>query len=493
LVALTLPVAIGLVGFGIEMGLWYAIKRHNQTASDIAAISGAFELAAGQTTGLSANATYPDICALAKQDAVRNGFTFNACTCPKTTPNCSNPASGAMCANNPPALTVHDVNGNAITGARLNNMVEVILNQQQNTFFARQYLANVSIAARSVSEIQNATAPSCLLAVATTDKNGNPITDISIQGNVDLCLGSTNVAGNCVAPGTCPVAANSSSQDAIDFTGNSGNITAYTINTPGNLGGNHVNTTLVSPATVGGLSVTDPYASTLTHTFLTQTAGSAMPTAPACTYNNNTKVWPGNCVITPGGGVTLHSGDTLSANTQIAGGLTVPSVLNLVPGTYWITDGDLVFPNGGATLQCPTCDPTTGAGVTIILTTAKNQNGTVGALILGSKAVLNLNAPNSGTFKGLGIIQDSNGLPAGTTIDTSSTAKANATESLTGLVYFPQSSMDFQGGPNAAGPHCLILVVSTVSLAGNPDLDSTGCSNLGVPGLPQAKTITLTE
>ena len=118
--------------------------------------------------------------------------------------------------------------------------------------------------------------------------------------------------------------------------------------------------------------------------------------------------------------------------------------MNLTPGTYWITDGDLTLGPGGGTLQCPTCTPG-GAGVTVILTTAQASNGTVGALILDSQANLTLNAPSSGTFKGIVLVQDSNGLPAQTTINTSSTAKANATETLNGLVYFPQSAMDFQG------------------------------------------------
>src|SRR5437763_11817803 len=85
LVALTMSALIGLVAFGVEIGFWYAIKRHNQTAADIAAISGAFELTAGQGYNLTANAMYPEICALAKHDAASNGFTFVSFTCPSTT------------------------------------------------------------------------------------------------------------------------------------------------------------------------------------------------------------------------------------------------------------------------------------------------------------------------------------------------------------------------------------------------------------------------
>ena len=40
LFAVALSMLIGIVGLGVEAGLWFAIKRQNQTAADIAAISG---------------------------------------------------------------------------------------------------------------------------------------------------------------------------------------------------------------------------------------------------------------------------------------------------------------------------------------------------------------------------------------------------------------------------------------------------------------------
>jgi hypothetical protein len=210
---------MGFVAFGVEVGLWYAIKRHNQTAADIAAISGAFELDAGQGYGLTANAMYPDICALAKQDAANNGFTFVSFACPSTTPACTNPPSGQMCANNPPATTGTPFFNNP-------NAVEVILNQQQNSFFARVCLPSVNpsvnsgpclpgvnIATRAVAVVQKFD-QSCLLALGTTG------TDVYMQGaaGVKICL---DPSGNCTSPGNCSIAANSSSASAIDIsTGN---------------------------------------------------------------------------------------------------------------------------------------------------------------------------------------------------------------------------------------------------------------------------------
>jgi uncharacterized membrane protein len=147
LIALTLSVLMGFTALGVETGLWYAIKRQNQTAADMAAISGAFELDAGQGYGLTADTMYPDICAMAKQDAASNGFTFVSFTCPSTTPGCTNPASGKMCVNNPPVTTPPTI-------SNPNDAVEVILNQQQSTLFASLFLPNVNIGTRAVAWVK---------------------------------------------------------------------------------------------------------------------------------------------------------------------------------------------------------------------------------------------------------------------------------------------------------------------------------------------------
>jgi len=121
MVAILLPVLIGVTGLGVETGLWYAIKRQNQSAADIAAISGAMELVAKVS----------DVTALATRDAVRNGFV-------NTLPN-------TIAVNNPP------LNGAYVGNS---NYVEVILSQQQNTLFASVSpfaLPNVTIRTRAVA------------------------------------------------------------------------------------------------------------------------------------------------------------------------------------------------------------------------------------------------------------------------------------------------------------------------------------------------------
>jgi hypothetical protein len=441
IVALSLTSLIGFAGLGVETGLWYAIKRQNQSAADVAALSGALELYTWQAQGQTAAATYPDICGFAQREATRNGFTFQSYSCPASTPACTSPSSGQMCANNPPVLGAY---------ANDNNAVEIVLAQQQNALFASLSLANVTINTRAVARILPDEA--CVLALGLTG------TDITSPGNPTINMPN------------CAVAAASSDSQAVAL-GGSSSLIASAVVTPGGCSG-------CGSVPVVNAPVTDPYTTKLTHTFLT----TGMPTSGACTLTGSTYTAPANgCVIA--GSSLPNSGYNLSGPMQISGGLAINGTVNLSPGTYWITDGDLTLQppqqGSGATIECTACTPG-GAGVTIILTAA--GGGQVGTLTLGANANLSLNAPSTGTFVGLAIIQDSNGLPSGTTYTTTPDAvkgQGGATETLTGLVYFPNAAMDFNGTPSG-GNNCLVLVASTVNFYGNSTLSSMGCSSFGL-------------
>jgi hypothetical protein len=171
-------------------------------------------------------------------------------------------------------------------------------------------------------------------------------------------------------------------------------------------------------------------------------------------------------------GLSYTSAPTVSFTG--GGGSGAAATATLSSGTYWITDGDLALNNSKGTLDCPLC-VAGGAGVTVILT---NVSGTTGSMTLDAQANLNLSAPSSGTYAGLAIIQDPNA-PANTV-----TVKANATETLNGLVYFPEAAMEFQGGPDAGAASCLVLVVNTLKFQGNPTLDDSGCASAGLSTLP---------
>jgi hypothetical protein len=287
----------------------------------------------------------------------------------------------------------------------------------------------------------------------------------------------------------CSVVADSNSPSAIHLQG-SASIIADTLVTAGGVTTTgSPSFTLNKPAQTNAPTVPDPYASTLTHTFLT----TGMPTAPTCVNTGGT--FNGNCVVS-GSTVKAAGNVTLSANTQIQGPWDIKNeTVNLSPGTYWVTDGDLNLQANGV-LKCTACNPTTGAGITIIFTVVTgtavgtitgNSNSNVG----NPPTAPNFNAPNSGTFKGLLFVQDSNGLPAGTTWD-SGTFQGGPSTVLNGLVYAPKGDLTFNGNPAAGGTGCLILVVNTLTLSGDSQLNSTGCSAAGVSP-PTPKTVAIAE
>jgi Flp pilus assembly protein TadG len=113
-VAVLLPVLIGFAGIGIEVGLWFAIQRQNQSAADAAAISAALEYAevanlTAATVAATTTATYNLF-----STSPPNTVTLHPCYT-FTGSSCNTSSSG---------------------GGTTPNAVQVILTQPLNTTFA---------------------------------------------------------------------------------------------------------------------------------------------------------------------------------------------------------------------------------------------------------------------------------------------------------------------------------------------------------------------
>lgn len=115
-VAILLPVLIGFAGLGIEVGMWFAIQRQNQSAADAAAISAALEYAENVTPNLTA-AT-----AAAATTAAYN--LFNTSPPNSLTLYLCSGVSGSSC------------NTSSSGGGTTPNAVQVVLTQPLNTAFA---------------------------------------------------------------------------------------------------------------------------------------------------------------------------------------------------------------------------------------------------------------------------------------------------------------------------------------------------------------------
>jgi Flp pilus assembly protein TadG len=425
MVAIALPVLIGFGALGAETGLWYTIKRQNQSAADAAAISAAYQVIAGKSnlTG--------DLIPAASEAATQNGYTGAA------------------------PVVVHPYSDTIVS-----NALAVTLQKTKPALLSSLFLRDVTIATKAVAVIK-VFDNSCILALATSG------TDIEVRGSSSL------------GAATCSLAANSTSKSSINIQSSTGSITAATLVTRGEVSfsGSPIDPaapppefSLTSRPLIGAPIVADPYASKLTHGFLT----SRMPTTGACTKSGTT--YKGSCVIA---GSVLTSGTwTLSPDPpgmQISGGLTVSGAVTLSPGTYWITDGSLHLQTN-AVLKCSSC--------TIILTTA--TAGILGNVEISSGTTALLQAPNSGTFSGLLLIQDPVAPASGVSV-----FEGGLNMRFTGLVYLPKTTVSgFRGNSSST---CTVLIARQVAIDGNSNFNISGCKAAGLTTLPTIYTVALAE
>ena len=415
IVAIALPSLIGLGALGVETGAWFTTKLRNQSAADAAAISAAYEVLAGKANVIND---------LAPAAAARNGYSGSI-------PVIEFPYSDAIV-----------VNGVAVT-----------LQQTQEPMLAAMFLSGVTVANKAVAVIEVLDNP-CILALGTAN------TGVELAASTSLFMPN------------CSIVANSVSGTAIELLSSSSSITAATLVTAGEIAvqGNPIDPAAPPPefslgslAEIGAPTVADPYAGTLSHSYIT----AGMPTSL--------------CKPTTSGSVTVYkTGNCKLSGLNIKTGYTV----DLAPGTYWVT-GNLVVQSNGR-LECSICDPVKGTGVTIILTSQTSKIGYVSI----SNATFELNAPSSGRFAGVVMVQDANGLPYTRSYNTV-TGAAGAT--LSGLVYFPKTSMTFHGSPSTTGPKCLLLVVSSLNVDASSNLDIGGCASAGLTNLPTVYTVALAE
>ena len=418
IVAIALPGLIGFSALSVETGLWYTIKLQNQSAADAAAISAAYQVIADKTSVTG------NLIPAASEAAAQNGYSGS-------TPAVVYPYSDSI----------------------VSNAVVVTLQQTQPGLLASMFLPSVTISTEAVAVVK-ALDNLCILALATT--------------GTGMVFGDSS---SLDAP-DCAVGANSTSASAIGIQGDIGSITAATFVTAGGItfNGDPVDPAtppseliLTSRSEIGAPSIRDPYARTLTHSFLS----SGIPAIPAATHT-----WTDvTATITPG---LYDGGMSFGANAMV----------DLTPGVYYVTNGDFSIASA-ATVTCMTCRDTNG--VTIVLTTPNPSGGTIGNAQIQMGATVTLQAPNSGPFSGLLFVQDP--LAAGGE-EPDNAFEGGPGMNLTGLLYFPNATVGFRGNPSAT---CTLLVASQVTIDSSSHLSTSGCGTAGLTNLPTVYTVALAE
>ena len=335
-VAVLLPVLIGFAGIGIEVGMWFAVQRQNQSAADAAAISAALEYAAQTESGV-----LTDPIGAAAATANYNLFS-------PAPPNTLNlyPCYGFTVGN---SCNTSNPNGT------LPNAVQVVLTQPLNTTFANLVTAiwgpnvnTVNVTTTAIAAFP-AAGTACFLALDPAAPNA-----VLVDGT----LSNPN----------CWVGANSSSGSALNCNGCTiaGPTTVVggdTVSNGGQLKG--------SPNRTYASAIADPYASVSVAGFPPPGPGCTPVTTSHITHGhycgiqlNNQTLWMDDSGVYYIDNVfSIQNGSTLNAQT----GVTI-----VINGNYCIGDG--------------TCQPGHGLGANSTLNvTAQSTGPLAGIAIFGPR------------------------------------------------------------------------------------------------------------
>jgi Putative Flp pilus-assembly TadE/G-like len=210
LVGLTMPVLVGTVGLGSEVGLWYYTHQHMQSAADSAAVAAATAYyVQGNSNGLGTQA-----------EATTAGYGFVA------------GANGVtVTLNQPPVSGTHISTPSA---------VEVLISQPQTRLFSALFdSTQLTVSARAVAVASGGAG--CVLSL---DPNAS---------------GATTIKGtSAVALTKCSLMDNSASSSALTMSGG-GTLSASSVNVVGGISGESSITTTQGIVT-GASSAIDPYA-----------------------------------------------------------------------------------------------------------------------------------------------------------------------------------------------------------------------------------------
>lgn len=318
--AVSVPVIVGVLGVGIDVGNWYFARRSLQTVADAAALAAAMRYANGDD----------DLDGVALADAQRNGFIGGA---------------SALTVNRPP-----------VTGPNIGDVkaVEVTVREAAKLYFASYFIDRFEVRAR---------------AVATAATPG----EFCVVGLERIASKAVELSGGANATLGCGVAVNSQSASALYLSGNS-SLDAAPISMSGDYQAGS-NTTLTSQPETSAPPVQDPYQdltaptpSACDHATSTTVNGGTLSPGVFCnglTLKNAVHLNPGVYII-DGGGLSMNAGAVVTGS-DVTIILTDTALSSSGSGTVDI--------NGGATVTLAA--PATGAWAGVLFFQDRNAPSAV--------------------------------------------------------------------------------------------------------------------
>jgi hypothetical protein len=332
--------------------------------------------------------------------------------------------------NKPPTSGPYASNASAI---------QVVIVAPAKPILSKMFIGDFNISASSVAIPASPATNGCVLAL-----NGAAAGAGTLSGTTTITLNN------------CSFDVNSKSSSSLIMNGNSTLNAADVI-----LGGsdsisNNSTLTVTGSIRMNQPPVSDPY------------AGRTMPT-PATPCINLGKIQ---------GPVTLSPGTYCSLVTTAGASVT------LNPGVYMLDGGDFNIA-GNSTI-------TGTGGVTIILTTSSTDPTkiltSIGNITINGGSTVNLVAPTSGPYSGMAFWQDGRASDSG-----KDNFNGGSTMNITGAIYLPSQTVDFNGGNTTGGSACTQIVASIIIFTGN-SVFNNNCSGTGVTNIaPPSALATLAQ
>ncbi len=453
-----IPALAGALAIGVETGELYRLKRQMQTASDDAALAGAIDSMAHSTSAITADALY---------EAQRNGFTngSNGVTVTVHSPPTSGPNVGTTGAVE---VTISKKQSLAF-GAVINSLVGNT--SSPYTLTARSVAAQNTTSTTTTTTTTTTNSVGCLVALTPNNEQGVSLTSFS-SFNADCMLMSNGTATGTGANASIGMSSFSSATFSNTSNGKGGvwtrgtfSATSYSsLSIP-------AGQTLVNQTT----AIVDPY------------AGLSVPAPGTCTKTN----------YRPSGGSQI----TIPPGTY-CNGLQISSFSNVYfqPGTYYITNGDLVI-SSDSTVSCPTCTGTDGT--TFVLTQSSGNNADIGGVKIMSQSTVTLNAPSVSAattaypYPGVLFYQDRRAT-VGTMASTSKifTLSSLSTATLTGAIYIPNNAINIasissSGSNSSTG--CTVWIGRYIKFSSYSSNYVNGCSSVNTTPAGFVTTTTATS
>jgi Flp pilus assembly protein TadG len=438
-----LPVLVGFVSMGTEVGLWFYDHQSMQGAADAAAYSAAAGYSSQLNSGTSTATAGTNGVTEAYAVAASYGFTA------PTGCSIASPAVSTTCVmvNNPPKSGTQTSNAGAF---------EVIIAQKPQQLFSRFALASpVVISARSVGTANSSqtaggtmttttttTAPACVVALG----HANLANTIAVSGSAQVNLTSCNLAVDSTASG-------SSSQNAVQLSGGAinGNVTLACATS--------CVTGSVNGTVTAGYATANPY---------------TLPT-PSVTCSSRT-----SAKSFSSGTNTLNSG-TYNGLSLTGGSLTLNAgIFYICPGTMFSVSGAASLTANNATIvllgtgtSCATLSFNTTGTITLIAP-ASTTDGYQGIAIADAPACV---APGPQTAGGNQAL-----ISGGTNTQ------------ITGAIVLQGFEVTYAGGggTGAGVSTCTQLIADSISFSGSATLNSN-CSGAGTTQATTQTTTTMTN